>query len=141
MNQDLFAGTWKLISFELRSSDGQVTYPFGEEPVGYIIYNQDGFMSVAFMASERKEFASNDPQKGTVEEKGSAMDTFFSYCGRYEVQCDKIVHHIEVSLFPNWMGMKQERLYRFEGGRLTLSTPPFQVGGAEQTAHLIWERV
>jgi hypothetical protein len=141
MNKDRFTGTWRLASFELRSADGQVTYPFGEEPVGYIMYNQDGFMSVTFMASERQKFASNDPQKGTVEEKSAAMDTFFSYCGRYEVQDNKVVHHIEVSLFPNWTGKKQERMYKFEGGRLKLSTPPFQVGGFEQTAHLIWERI
>lgn len=141
MNQGQFVGTWKLVSFELRSSKGQVNYPFGDKPVGYIIYNQDGFMSVAFMASERQKFASNDPQKGTMEEKSSAMDTFFSYCGRYEVQGDRIVHHIEVSLFPNWTGMEQQRLYEFEGDRLTLSTPPFQVAGVEQTAHLVWERV
>lgn len=141
MNEDQFIGTWKLISFELRSSDGQITYPFEKKPVGYIMYNQDGFMSVTFMASERPKFASNDPQKGTTEEKSSAMDTFFSYCGRYEVQDNKVVHHIEVSLFPNWTGMDQERLYEFNDNRLTLSTPPFQVGGVEQTAHLIWERV
>ena len=98
-------------------------------------------MSVNFMASERKKFASSDPQRGTVEEKNAAMDTFFSYCGRYEVQDDKVIHHIEVSVFPNWTGMKQERIYSLEGDRLTLSTPPFLVGGIEQTAHLIWERV
>jgi hypothetical protein len=39
-----FIGTWKLVSFEMRSADG-VTYPFGNDPVGYLMYNDEGYMS------------------------------------------------------------------------------------------------
>ncbi len=41
-------GTWRLISWENRSVvDGQVSYPLGKDAVGYIVYNQDGYMFVA----------------------------------------------------------------------------------------------
>lgn len=70
----------------------------------------------------------------------SAFDTYFSCCGKYELRGDKVVHHIDVSLFPNWTGQDQERFYRFEGDRLILSTQPLLMEGLEQTAHLIWKR-
>jgi len=52
-----------------------------------------------------------------------------------------VVHRIEVSLFPNWVGESQERAYRLEGDRLTLSTPLMLVGGRRLSTHLVWERV
>jgi len=141
MTQNSFVGTWRLISCELRSADGQVSYPLGKDAVGYIMYSEDGYMSVAFMSANRPIFAAGDISGGTTEEKEAAADTYVSYCGKYEVQGDKIIHHIEVSFFPNWIGVDQARIFEFEGNRLSLSTPPFLVGGKKQTAHLIWERV
>jgi hypothetical protein len=36
-------GTWRLLSWETRSLvDGRVSYPLGEDAVGYIMYGQDG---------------------------------------------------------------------------------------------------
>ena len=51
MNQDSLVGTWKLVSFELRSTDGQVFYPLGTDALGYLIYSEDGYMAVAIMRS------------------------------------------------------------------------------------------
>jgi Lipocalin-like domain len=48
---------------------------------------------------------------------------------------------VELSLFPNWVGSDQERLVELRGNRLRLSTRPVLLGGVQQTAHLIWERV
>jgi hypothetical protein len=141
MAQNPFVGTWKLVSCELRRLDGQASYPFGQDAVGYIMYSQDGYMSVAFMSPDRLKFAAGDIRGGTTEEKLAAADTYVSYCGRYEIQGDRIIHHIEVSFFPNWIGVQQERIYEFEDDKLFLSTPPLLVGGLQQTAHLIWKRV
>ena len=58
--QNPFIGTWRLVSCELRRADGQVSYPVGRDPVGYIIYNPDGYMSVAFMSADRPKFAAGD---------------------------------------------------------------------------------
>ena len=141
MSREQFIGTWKLISLELRSSNGEVTYPFGRKAIGYIMYTDEGYMSVGFMKADRPKFVSEDIMKGTAEEKISALETFQSYCGRYEVSDNTVVHHIEVSSFPNWSGVDQERFFEFEDNRLKLSTPPLPIGGINQTAHLIWERI
>ena len=93
------------------------------------------------MSADRPKFASVGPLGGSVEEKVAASDSYFSYSGRYTVSDNKVIHHIEVSSFPNWIGEDQERLYKFHGNRLTLSTPPLLVEGIQQTGHLTWERV
>ena len=138
---DSFIGTWRLVSFELRSRDGQVSYPFGEDAVGYVMYSQDGYVSFTIMSANRPKFASGDIAGGSSEEKIAALDTYFSYCARYEVRGDRVIHHLEVSLFPNWIGADQERFFEFEGNRLILRTPPLLWGGIEQTGIVTWERV
>jgi hypothetical protein len=136
-------GTWKLLSWENRSveEDGRISYPLGEEATGYIMYNQDGYMFVAIMSPHRLKFAGGDLLSGTPEEEAQAEETFLSYCGRYELREDRVIHQIELSSFPNCVGVDQERLVELRENRLTLSTHPILMQGKQQTAHLIWERV
>jgi Lipocalin-like domain len=63
-----------------------------------------------------------------------------SYSGRYEFRGDSVIHHVELSLFPNWSGVDQERLVEVTGNRLTLRTKPLLLGGIEQSARVVWER-
>ncbi len=141
MVENAFVGAWKLVSLELRGADGATSYPFGLDPCGYIFYMADGYMSVVIMHASRPHFQSQDSFGGSLDEKAGAMGTFFSYCGTWEVQGNEVVHHIEVSLFPNWTGKDQRRFYRFAGQRLTLSTAPQVYQGKEQAAVIVWERV
>lgn len=134
-------GTWRLVSWENQSvDDGQVSYPLGKGAVGYIMYNPDGYMFVAIMDPNRPKFVAGDLLSGSQQEKAQAAGTYVSYCGRYEFLGDTVVHHVELSLFPNWAGVEQERLVEVTGNRLTLSTRPMLLGGIQQSAHLIWER-
>jgi hypothetical protein len=141
MERNPFVGAWRLVSLEMRQPDGRVGYPLGHDAVGFIMYTEDGYMSVAMMSAGRPKFAAGDIRRGTVEEKVAAADTYVSYCGRYEIRDDRIIHHIAVSFFPNWIAMDQQRVFKFDGRRLSLSTLPFLADGVQQTGHLIWERV
>ncbi len=142
MTPNPLIGTWRLMSWENRSIDGQkISYPLGRDAVGYIMYSQDGYMSVTIMRPNRAKFAAGDLLGGSIEEKAQAAETYVSYCGRYEFRGDTVIHHVELSSFPNWVGVDQERLVKLKGNRLTLSTRPILLGGIEQTAHLNWERV
>ena len=98
-------------------------------------------MFVAIMASNRVKFAEDDLLSATEEEEARAEETYISYCGRYDFLGDTVVHHVEMSLFPNWIGGDQERLVDLGARGLTLSTRPLLLRGLEQTAHLVWERV
>lgn len=142
MESNPLIGTWRLVSWENRSVvGGEVSYPLGEDAVGYIMYGQDGYMSVAIMRPDRAKFAAGDLLGGSEQERARAAGAYVSYCGRYEFRGDTVVHRVELSLFPNWIGVEQERLVEVVGDRLTLSTQPILLGGVPRTAHLIWERV
>ena len=72
-------GTWRLISWENRSVDGQeVSYPLGQDATGYIMYNEDGYMFVAIMAPHRLRFAADDLLSATKEEEAQAEETYVS---------------------------------------------------------------
>ncbi len=134
-------GTWKLEAMELRSLRGVTTYPYGRNPTGYIMYLQPDRMAVAFGNGDRPLFATEDMRGGTEQEKGAAFNSFVCYCGTFRVEERSVIHRIDVSLFPNWVGTSQERFYEFEGNTLRLSSKPFLINGEQQTAHLIWRRV
>ena len=141
MSTTSLQGIWSLESFELESINGEISYPYGKAPVGYIMYSDDGFMSVAIMSAGRQRFAVNDILGGTSEEKIAAIDTYLSYSGRYEITQQRVLHRIEVSLFPNWVGTTQERIVALHGDSLQLSTDPQLINGRLQTARLIWKKV
>lgn len=136
-----FIGVWRLVSYEVRRSDGTATYPWGQHPQGRLIYTADGHVSVAMMAEGRSRFDARELKLGSVEEKAAAADSYISYTGRYEVRGNKVVHHVEVSLFPNWVGADQQRNYSFDGERLMLSTDPHPGDAKGKTGHLVWERM
>src|SRR3712207_564830 len=90
-------GTWRLLSWENRSvEDGQISYPLGKDAEGYIMYNQDGYMSVAIMSPYRPKFAGGDLLSGTPEEEARAEETYVSYCGRYDLREGTVIHHVEL---------------------------------------------
>jgi hypothetical protein len=140
MNSAAVVGTWTLESWEVVDANGAVDYPFDRTPIGYLMYDPEGYMSVAFMPAGRTPFGAADILGGTPEEKSAAIGTYIAYCGRYEVNRDRVFHHIEASLFPNWTGATQERIVNLTGDTLRISTPPLLIKGKVQTAHLVWKR-
>jgi hypothetical protein len=124
----------------MHDAQGQISYPFGPAARGYLLYTSDGYMSATLIAPDRRPFAAGDLLRGDTAEQAAAAATYLSYGGRYEVQEHTVVHYVEVSLFPNWVGSRQERPYTFSGDRLTLSTAPVTVQGSARRAVLIWER-
>ncbi len=137
MSTRQFWGTWRLQSFEVRTSGEDVSYPYGRDAKGYLIYTQHGYMAVAVMKANRANFDSADMLSASLDEKHVAFDTFASYCGTYEVRENKVIHHVQVSLFPNWSGSDQERFFKFSADQLVLSTPL----PAGATAIVVWRRV
>ena len=118
MEANLLVGSWRLVSWENRDADGTVSYPMGRDVQGYIMYNPDGYMSVIITGPDRPAFRDADLGGGTDEERARAAATCIAYCGRYELQAGRVVHYVELSLFPNWVGTTQERF--LESRRLNI---------------------
>lgn len=143
MSDNPFAGTWKLIRSETRTSGGDVFYPLGEDCKGRIFFDADGNLSAQLMQAERPQFASDDMMQGTPEEIIAAYKGYVSFWGAYRFDPDakELRYVIEGSLYPNWVGHENLRFYEFAGNRLTFKTPRFPMAGEEIEAVLIWERL
>lgn len=138
-----FTGTWTLLACEGRWSDGRVTHPYGENPGGVLMYDGRGSFAGQIMAQGRPPFGTGNLLKGTDDEVRAAFEGYVAYYGAYAVDNDEglMVHDVEGSFFPNWIGDRQIRRFEFmDDGRLQLSTMPIQGSRAELTVVLMWER-
>jgi hypothetical protein len=134
-------GTWRLVRWASTTRDGAVIYPFGEDASGLLLYAEDGSMLVALMHASRERLVSGDLLGATVDEKARAASEFLSYGGRWELRGDTVVHHVDLALNPNWVGVLQKRRVELDGDRLTLGTGWMTIDGVEQTSQLTWQRV
>ncbi len=143
MSSERFIGTWKLVSAEYRYADGRVVEYLGAHPLGALIYDTDGNMSVHLMRRDRPAFAAGDRLAGTLDEIKLAFEGYHAYFGTYTVDepARTVTHHIAGCSFPNWVGVDQKRFFDLEGDRLTLRTPPLLMRGEQAVDYLIWERV
>jgi virginiamycin B lyase len=115
-------GTWKLLRYEDRGPDGAKELPFGEHPVGRLIYGADGTMSIQIMKVPHPKVASGDAEKVTPAEKQALFDAYEAHFGRYRVDDTKhvVVHEVEGDLADVYIGQGQERPYVLEGDTLKL---------------------
>ena len=73
-------------------------------------------------------------------EKAAAYAGCLVYSGTYEIAGHEILHKVDLSLYPNWVGTTQRRRAALRDGRLLL-TARLEEGTPEaRTAELIWER-
>jgi hypothetical protein len=120
-----------------------VSYPFGENTGGIIMYDASGYMAVQIIRNDRPAFASEDMFDAAPEELKTAFEGINSYFGRFEVDVKQgiVIHHVEAASLPNRHGSHQVRQYEFSGNRLILKTPPRLLNGQMLTGILIWERI
>jgi hypothetical protein len=143
MLKDKVVGTWQLISVESLLPDGSRSHPYGQNPLGILIYDRHGSMAVQLMRRDRALFQSADLKGGMAQEAKEALDGAAVYFGTYQTdeQTGTVCHHIKGSLFPNWIGTVQRRKATVEGNRLVLSTEPLLMGGSESVVVLEWQRL
>ena len=136
-------GVWKLVSFEVRRNNGQAHYPFGGNATGQLIYTANGKVSANISQSGRLEVKSGDIMDASHEEMAASFRGYISYFGHYEFdeKNNKVLHHIEGSLFPNWIGDTLRRNVNMKSSRLELSTEPTMYGSEEVIGVVLWEKI
>ena len=136
--RDRLVGTWALVSWEQKKSDGSKVQRYGANPTGVAFFDAGGRYVITVMQSDRAKYASNALWQGTAEENRATADGTITYFGTYSVtEADSsIAIYIEGSSFPNWNGAEQKRIVAITGDRLTLTVRP-PTGG---TVDVIWKR-
>jgi Lipocalin-like domain len=142
--RDRLIGAWRLVDVVDEPVDGSPPHrPHGDRPIGLILYTPDGYMSAQIMARERAPVASADWSSLTPQEYAEEARGYFAYAGSYEVDEERgiVIHSVEVSLFPGWVGGAQVRVVQLDGDRLVLSAgSPVESGGKLVTTRISWLR-
>jgi hypothetical protein len=139
MSNEAFIGSWELQEWSAELNNGKIVFPFGEDAKGSITYDDFGNMAVQIMKNNRVQFLSEDPLQAQADEVIEAYNGFIAYCGKYKVDTssNQVIHQIEISSFPNWVGQNQVRFYTFIEDKMILSTDI--IGSSRHK--LIWKKM
>ena len=134
-------GTWKLISaVREEKPSGIKSDLFGPNPTGFLNYSADGRMLTLIVRGDRKR-----PTGYPIvpEDAAGLFRSLMSYAGTWELRDDEVVHYVDASANEIWTGTEQQRFYKFDGDRLSLSTPMSAdpIDGKISVRRLIWEKV
>lgn len=134
--------TWRLVAYEDHPDGGQIASPFGKKPVGRLIYDSTGHMSIQIMKTPHPKVASGDDDKIETSEKIAVFDAYVAYFGTYSVDWKKhvVTHKIEGDLFDVYVGTAQDRPFELSRDRLTL-VPTWTKEGTTVKGFRIFERV
>ncbi|NEO13878.1 MULTISPECIES: lipocalin-like domain-containing protein [unclassified Moorena] len=155
VSKDAFVGTWKLAELKSVDKEQKISYPYGKNPVGHIIYTKEGYMSASIMMSNRLNLGLSMEEIQNLRNVSKlqlitnilkyikvtfryfmAARNYISYSGKYEIRDNKVIHHVEVSLIPDWTGIDLERNFELSEDILVLTAS--SVGN---TFYLTWQRV
>ena len=138
--KNYFNGTYELIEKYSIKTDGTKIHPWGEDVKGMIIYT-DTHVSAQLGVRKRRTFSDFNFRDAAVDEAQEAFTTYIAYFGTYEVKNGYVIHDVQQSLFPNWIGHKVKRYYRFDEDMLYLEAKEItQTTGLEKTV-LVWRRL
>lgn len=140
--EDDISGTYKLVSDSREVlGTGEVSYPYGKHPSGYIMYGKDGRMLVLVTGDDRPRLEAIE--KATPGQQAALFRSMLAYGGTYKFDGKKVEHHVDISWNGSWTGMTTVRNVRKEGGRLIYTTDagPASGDGKRIVATLIWEKM
>ena len=116
-------GTWQLMTRTVSRPDGSaiVDPVLGQKPIGQLVYDATGRMSLQMMRVDRKA-AITTPANPQDQTSQRVMLGYDSYFGRYTVDenAGTVTHHVEGSLFPEDVGDDWVRPFTLKGDTLTL---------------------
>lgn len=133
-------GTWYLAeAFAIDDQGARLYDVYGDQPSGVIHYGSDGRM-MALIAHAGRPLLSGDRQAAPADERAAAYKSSIGYAGRFEIEGDWVLHHVDVSTYPNWVGGTLRRQAHLDQGRLVLLTAPQMQDGVRTVIRLVWQR-
>ena len=139
--REVLVGRWDIVSWVQAYDDGRRQYPMGEDLHGFIRYGDDGDMTVMIARRDRPNFSTGGQWDAADHEKAAAYESMLAYAGRYELDGDHVVHHVDMSLFPGWTGGQQRRrVVVGTDGTVALEARLEDGTPQARTARLVWRR-
>ena len=125
--QDELVGTFELVALESRRSDGEITHPYGEHPIGMFMFDSAGRYSVQLTEPDRRR------------DQPSYLAMFGSYVVDDDRRTFTLTPHAAAD--PHLIGTEVLRHVTFDGELAIFNTPTAQVDGFDATTYITWRRV
>jgi hypothetical protein len=131
-------GTWKLLSLERKTKQGDVSKPFGGDLIGRLMYDKAGRMSAQWMRRDRTVSPETSVLSTTPEAAREMLNGFDAYFGTFDVDesTRTVIHQVQGCVNPNVIGTDRRRVYKFSGNQL-ISTAIEN----DSTFQIVWERL
>lgn len=107
-------GVWRLTSYVVPDSSGQMQPWWGDQPSGLIIYTADGHMSAQLYDARRSRVGVRWDSAG-AEVARIQYAGLLTYFGTYilDTSAHTVTHTVEGAMAADWIGRKLVRGYRF----------------------------
>jgi hypothetical protein len=141
----LLVGSWVLVSREDRAADGRpVAEPtLGSDPLGFLVYDGHGNMTVQLMRRARDAGASMAAPRGQAGASNSgSADGYDAYFGTYSVNLEAhtVTHHLVAALLPGDVGKSLTRRFQVSASELRLWFDTEGSSGQRVVRTLFWRR-
>lgn len=137
-------GDWRLVAMKFVNADtGEVTQPWGDNPVGQLSYSSNGRM-IAVLTSDPKDRKPVAPGTDKATEERAALYVSSSaYSGTWSAAGNTVTHKVDVAVNASWVGTDQVRYVRLDKDDLTIDTAPIlgTDGKTKYKITLVWKRV
>ena len=143
--RELLIGSWVLVSREDRAADGRVVSEptLGSDPVGLLVYDRAGNMSVQLMRRSRplRSGSAARPAQSGTSNTGSS-DGYDAYFGTYslDVESHTVTHHLVGALLPGDVGKSMTRQFQVSATQLRLWFTTDGASGQRVVRTLTWKR-
>lgn len=138
-------GSWRLVDWTVTVEE-RTRRPWGGKAAGLLTYTEDGRMWAALMATDRPHVPTKTLSAAPPHVRAAAASGFVMYAGTYTLEGNDVIHHVEISLYPNWVGTGERRhvdwIETDTGYDLILSTPPTETDGGRIAVQVLqWTRI
>ena len=117
-------GTWRLVEYWNRESEAQPkSYPFGEQPLGFIVYDRAGNVFVQIAKNPQPpRLSREDLRRLGAAELRDTIENYVSYFGTYTVDAARgvVTHHVTADARREYTGTDQPRPFHIEGDELII---------------------
>jgi hypothetical protein len=133
--REQFIGAWSLVSQVDHAANGTVTHMRGENPLGLLVYQVNGLMTVQLMRRERRSGVS-------LNALSTMRSEYLGYFGTFIVdeKGATVTHFVLGSSYPRYIGTQQVRGFQFEDDGATLILTSQARSERDFTHLLTWRR-
>jgi len=124
-----FIGAWALLEWQVESAgSGRITWPFGRDADGLLVYAESGWMSATLSQRARSAMPFASMRQADEARRARIATEYLAYTGRWSVEGETVVHSVTLSLNPGLIGTEQRRHAEVAGAELTLSASETDLG-------------